>query len=399
MQPEVILTAENVTYISPASSAGVQDVFVSEIEAVLWEDTGVREYSVVVRAEEGTEVFRLTRSARGDEETIEFPNEIRWSGRNQGGNFVEDGSYLLSVSLTDSAGRSTEIESVRIVVDNTPPTASVNGEYGVFSPGGDGERNVVPIRQQGGDADIWTGQVFDDEGNLVRRWEWPENLPESIEWDGRNENGDLVADGQYSYALTGQDLAGNRVIARQDNIRVSTDVLSVTITATQRYFSPNDDGVKDSVDFTPEFSGTGEVGEWVFTVLDSSGETVEERTGQGEPPATLEFSGRSANSALPEGDYSARLSILQRNGERQENTSGTVTLDITAPTAETSSQYQVFSPRSDSERNSVPISQQGSGADTWTGEIRDSDGSTVRRWDVGRTSRGEHRVGWPERQW
>lgn len=365
-QPEVNLAAENPTYISPASSAGVEDLFSSQIQANLPEDTGIRGYSIVVREEDGTEVFRLSRRAEGAEETLEFPSEIGWTGRNQGGNFVDDGTYLLSVSMTATSGQTTESEPVGVVVDNTPPTANVNSEYRVFSPGGDDERNVMPIRQEGSDADTWTGEIVTDEGIPVRRWEWVERLPERVEWDGRDGDGDLVSDGRYTYILTGRDSAGNRTIARQDNLRVSTDVRDISVAAAVRHFSPNDDGARDSVDFEIDLSGDADIREWEFSVLNSDGDTVDERTGDGEIPSTFEFSGRDGGEALPEGEYRGRLSILQRNGERQEDTSRPVTLDVTAP--EVSAEAG-----SEATDESLTLEQSTEGAASWRGRIVPAD--------------------------
>ena len=92
-------------------------------------------------------------------------------------------------------------------------------------------RNVMPIRQEGTDADRWSGDIVNDEGEIVRGWDWNDSLPERIEWDGRDNDGTLVSDGDYVYILNGQDAAGNVTVARQDNIRVSTDVRDVSVSA------------------------------------------------------------------------------------------------------------------------------------------------------------------------
>jgi len=360
------LTAENPTYISPAASAGVDDLFISNVQVNLPEDADPRGYSVIAREQDGTEVYRITRQSDDAEEGIEVPDEIAWNGRDQSGNFVTDGTYLVSLSVTDTMGQSTESEPVGVIVDNTPPSAHVDSEYRVFSPGGTDARNVMPIRQEGTDADRWSGDIVNDEGEIVRGWDWNDSLPERIEWDGRDNDGTLVSDGDYVYILNGQDAAGNVTVARQDNIRVSTDVRDVSVSAARRHFSPNEDGVRESVEFQIELAGDAEIREWEFRVLDSGEQTVEQWAGDSDVPATFEFSGRSDRTTLPEGEYRGRLTITQRNGEIQEDTSRPVTLDVTAPeiSAETGAAAT---------DQSVTLMQRSDGASTWRGRIVPAD--------------------------
>ena len=297
----------------------------------------------------------------------EPPARLEFSGRT-GDRARPEGAYRGRLSFLQRNGERQENTSDPVTLDVTAPTAQVSSAYALFSPGGDGERNVVPIRQQGDGADMWIGEIRDSTGSTVRRWEWSGRVQENIEWDGRNNSGQLVDDGQYSYVLTGRDRAGNSGTARQDALRVSTDVRGVSVTAAYRQFSPNGDGVRDSVKFEIGLSGDAAIDEWVFTVLDSDDQTVEERTGQGEPPTSFEFDGLSGDDMRAEGEYRAALRILQRNGQRQENTSGAVTLDVTAPTVSVEAGSELT-------RESLTITQSSDGAASWEGRIVLADSS------------------------
>jgi outer membrane protein OmpA-like peptidoglycan-associated protein len=368
-EPEVRLSAENPSHISPASSPGRQDLFRAGVAADVPEDSVLVGYAVTVETQEGDEIYHF--GTETDPETLEefdadataaVPDTIRWNGRDKNNQFVDDGTYILSVSVTDNRGETMVSEPVSVVVKNTSPAAEVDVVYNVFSPDSDGERDALPLRQYGSAADEWTGRIVDEDETDVIVWNWSHELPEDHRWDGTDGTGDTVEDGTYEYILQGSDEAGNRVTVRKENLKVDTEQPSVSLERNRATFSPNDDGVQDTVTFTPEVPDSSELLEWEFIVTDDNENTFLERSGTEEVPGEFTFTGRSDDGVFPEGSYHPRLSVTFRNGETDSAETRPVTLDVTAPKVATETEQEQFSPEGSSENQEMVFTHEIDGA-------------------------------------
>ena len=67
-----------------------------------------------------------------------------------------------------------------------------------------------------------------------------------MEWNGRDDDGNAVPDGLYRYAVKATDRAGNIGGSAPLEVRVDTRTTPLSLAVDPPYFSPNDDGVKDS---------------------------------------------------------------------------------------------------------------------------------------------------------
>lgn len=376
--PAVGIGGESRVYISPSASPGVQDYFAAPVRASAGEGTSLRESELMVMDSEGVMVYFASSTDPGG------PAVATWDGRDTLGNFVAQGTYYLTMSVVDDLGRSAESDPVEIVVDNTPPEAEVRIAHNVFAPGEEGERTVLPILQSGSGAVQWTGSILDNDHGLVRAWEWDAELPEEVEWDGRDSDGQLVADGRYSYRLYGADAAGNRVTVTQENIRVDTAEPEAALSANRSAFSPNDSGVRDTVTFETSLPEVVDAMEWTFSVLDSDDRIVKSERGEAPVPETITFAGTSDGEPLPEGEYRGSLQVVFVNGVIEEATSRVVTLDVTPPTVTVSPDLEQFSPEGDEDHRRLTIRQESSEALRWTGRIIPEDGEDSilsRTWD------------------
>ncbi|NBC29592.1 MAG: OmpA family protein [Spirochaetes bacterium] len=374
--PKVAVPFDGPAYISPASSPGTQDSFRAEVSASSGEEAVLLEFTVIVRDAAGEEVYRTSSStadtggAFEDPRPVEVPAAIRWDGRNAGGSFVSEGEYSVIVRVKDNLDQANESDPVTVVVDNTPPKVTLDLAYNVFSPDGDGNRDALRLHPSGSGVDTWTARVLDQQGSTVRSWTWESTIPETVTWNGTGSDGNTVPDGTYRYVLRGIDSAGNTAEAEQSNIVVNTNDYSASVNPAVPAFSPNGDGVRDELQFDVDLENPEDVVEWRFTVVNSAGDAVLERTGQANPPQSFIFEGRSDGDPLPEGQYRATLRATYRNGATAEATGGPITLDVEAPTASVSLSSQQFSPNNDGTQDTLTISQQTSGGSRWTGEVR-----------------------------
>ncbi len=368
--PQITVTRDGPLYISPAASPGVKDALFMEIEAGAPGDRMLTEYSMQVVNDRGESVYTMSESSPDENTPVNVPNRIPWSGRNGSGNFVDEGRYVVSVEIVDSRGRSAESQPMEVIVDNTPPDAEVAIPYNVFAPGREGERDALIIMNQFEDEAAWEGEILDDEGNIVRSWAWTDTPPRELRWEGRNNDGDYAEDGRYTYRLRGVDRAGNSVIARQQGIRIETDIEEVGVSAGRRAFSPNDDGFRDTVTFQIRVPDDLELLDWSFEVLSQEDEeAVLSRSGEESLPEAVEFDGLEEGEPLPEGAYRGRVEVTYRNGESDEATTEPVELDLTAPEASVALAEDGFNPDGDDGPTTMTIEQETEGAISWKGRI------------------------------
>ena len=273
--------------------------------------------------------------------------------------------------------------------------------YNVFSPSGTGDRDVLPFQQYGDYATNWLGRIIDEDGNTVVAWNWDVTLPEEHRWDGTDENGNVVADGIYRYVLRGSDEAGNSVTVRKDGLKVDTEQPGVALDRNRATFSPNDDGIQDTVTFTPDMPEDAELLEWSFTVTGENGNAFMDESGDSALPGSFTFAGRSNDGVFPEGEYTPRLSVTFRNGESNTGETRPVMLDVTAPTVTVQTGQDEFSPEGGEDNQTITFDHTIDGADRLKGSIvpaGEKDAILTRSWDEdiptsfswnGQTGRGD----------
>jgi flagellar hook assembly protein FlgD len=273
-------------------------------------------------------------------------------------------------------------------VDNTPPTievAELPENARIFSPDGDGSKDTIEIVQSGSREDLWKAGIYDSEGNLVKSFTLSDTEPGPLVWDGTNNDGTIVADGVYGYRISATDRAGNTGSAGLDNIIVSTIQPAVNLSISDAYFSPNGDGVKDTVGLNLGIPVREGISGWEISVRDaranirrtitggSAAGTVDGMTAgtASTPPARIDFDGKGNNGqVLEEGIYSAVLAVRYRNGYVSTAYSPAFTLDVSPPTASVRAAYTAFSPNNDGNQDEMIITQEGSNEAAWQGTIR-----------------------------
>ena len=332
-------------------------------------------------------IGRLTAVKAG----VEVPPTMRWDGVLESGETAPDGKYFFAITAKDDNGNTAKTAVYEVNVDCTPPEivlAPFADEMNIFSPGGGGSKNTLTITQTGSKEDLWEGGIYDAEGNRVKTFNFTDQAPETIVWDGTDESGTIVPDGIYSYRISATDKALNPAEASLENIIINTIRPQVNLNITDAYFSPNGDGVKDTEILVLTVPVKDGITGWELQIKDSNDIARRGYSGSSPVPERMEFDGRDdTGNLLPEAVYSAALSVRYRNGYTSIAISPTFTLDITQPQAAVQIEDRdqgpgrpaVFSPTG--VKNRLIIAQQGSNEVNWTGEIRrdgDRTGSPVK---------------------
>ncbi len=380
-EPKIdVYSTKTVAYISPANSPDYQDVFHAPYAIRTPDGVEVQELEILVTNRDGEPVYRnVIQSGQ------ELPSEIVWHGRDNRGKFVPNGTYTITAEVTDSTQASDTSDAYKIVVDNKAPEATVEVSPAVFSPNGDGNKDVLQLQQNGTQEMRWVGKIYNSNREVIRSWTWNKAQPKELNWDGSTQAGNKAAEGQYTYVLKGYDRAGNTVSAESRPVTLSMETYSLTLTTEYRAFSPNGDGTKDVLPVmvkTPEIEN---ITEWTLQVFDAEGNQLYVESGKNAPPKQVEMRGEIYDSELADGRYRAAMQVTYRNGSTLSARTPLIRVDTTAPTAEVELQSKGFSPNGDGKMETISISQTADKGYQWTGRILTADEKnqiTKLEWDT-----------------
>jgi len=394
--PEIEVSYDTPIYMSP-NNDGTADVL--EFPVSIEDERFVMGYTLSIYDEKGTLVQeienkekrpenegfqniidRLTAVKRG----IVIPEQLRWDGKTMSGATAEDGTYTFTISAWDDNNNTATTQEYSVHIDNTPPEIVLEEpklEERIFSPNGDGNKDQFTFTQEGSAEDLWKGRIYDTTKRTVKELTWEDGPPVAFSWDGKNEEGVLVPDGIYGYEIESTDRAGNYTKTKLENIIINTQITPININISTSYFSPNGDGVKDSMEFIPSVPIQSGIISWDLVVQRKEGMEVRRYSGEDSLPDTIVYEGRNnSGDIVPEGEYQAILMVQYQNGNIPEESSPTFHVDLTPPRASVSLEYPVFSPNADGKKDLMIFFQESTPEDFWTGKVTDEKGNTVRNY-------------------
>lgn len=206
----------------------------------------------------------------------------------------------------------------------------------------------------------------------------PVTLPENVLWDGTNESGNDVADGDYTLTASITDDIGQEATAGPIPIVVDNTPPSAELELPYQIFSPDGDGNKDSLFINQ--SGTAEV-RWVGRVLNDDDELVFEEIWQNTAPPDFSWNGREISGApVPDGTYQYVLRGTDPAGNTTETWVSDIRVNTESYTVGISAAYAAFSPNGDGDRDTLPLeisAPPAIGITRWTLDFIDSEGVVV----------------------
>jgi flagellar hook assembly protein FlgD/outer membrane protein OmpA-like peptidoglycan-associated protein len=323
--------------------------------------------------------------ASGGDSAVTVPARIDFDGRNDRGTILSEGVYQGNLSVNYRNGYVSSAFSPSFTLDITPPAARVSAAYPAFSPDNDGNQDEMILYQEGSNELNWTSEIRRANGprgeRPVQAFRFSGTPPAQIRWDGHGDAGTFAADGEYTYELYTTDPAGNTGRSNTVRFGLSTADTPVMLSSDLRAFSPNGDGVKDSINIMPQIQVTEGISDWKIDILDGEGQTVRSFEGRNAPPASIPWNGRNnAGTQAPDGTYTAKIELHYVQGNQPAAVSGPFVLDTAAPRADLTTAFTLFSPNGDGKRDFIPLNAVTEGNDEWEGLITDSKGQTIRSW-------------------
>lgn len=329
-----------------------------------------------------------------------LPERFSWNGTDDAGSVCADGTYTASLYAAAANGTSSTVSSNPVVLDSTAPSVSARAEYTLFSPDGDGNRDVLPVAVQSSDEAHWEGTVRAEDGTVVKTFGWQGTVPE-FSWDGTDNAGNIVPDGRYSLSISASDAAGNSAGTSVTDIVVDNRPAQAFITKELEAISPNGDGFKDTQRFAVHATLNEGIAAWKFALVDERGTEVRAWTqnDSAEIPQSIVWDGRSTGGTVAEGSISAQLEIFYHKGNVVKTRTSQFICSITPPVlgARTSPEY--FSPDNDGEDDDLFIQLSGSSKvplTNWTFTVCDPNNGS-KFWEVSGRSQITEQLVWDGR--
>ena len=272
------------------------------------------------------------------------PAEFQWKGTDDQDAQVFDGVYSYEISATDRAGNTSLPASITNIIYSAEKPATnlyVKGSR-YFSPNTDSKTsNValdltipVPEEKSGNKLVEWAVTVKDKAGKAVRTYNQTNSgdiSPSSIIFDGKDDSGKQLKDGEYQAVVTAKYLNGYEPDPISSPVLVlDTDKPAAQIVASEKVFGA---GAKDSVKFSimPVPSSGSTVPSWKGEIQSSDGKVVNSYDFGEYPPEEVVWNGISSDGTIAEkGQYRFVLSGTDLAGNTGvSQTTELVTFDTT----------------------------------------------------------------------
>ncbi|MFL5675043.1 MAG: FlgD immunoglobulin-like domain containing protein [Chloroflexota bacterium] len=199
--------------------------------------------------------------------------------------------------------------------DSTPPVVRVLDPGEPFSPNGDASHDTASIRGRFTESVAWKLRIRNGSGTTLFETTGTGSTF-TVPWDGKVA-GKPVSDGSYTVTVSGDDAWDNGDATATRPLVVDThppDLKALTPGADPTaWFSPNGDGVRETVNLSATNAETGAL---VTRVVDGAGALVKTWTiPNGSVAETISWNGKTASGgAAPDGAYTIKVAPQDRAG-------------------------------------------------------------------------------------
>lgn len=383
-KPATNLVVNGSRYFSPKTDSSIQDVKFSVSIPVPDPRTGNKlvEWAVDIEDSNGKVVKSFNQNLNG----ANPPSSIVFDGTDSSGKLLADGEYKANVTAKYLNGYvPAKISSPVLVLDTEKPVAQIRPSVNAFGAGSKASvtYTVQIAPSAGAPVNEWKAEVkTEDKSKTVKTYKFGSYVPENIVWNGIADNGEIAPKGKYTLVLTGTDLAGNIGGGESaDLVTFDTTEAKLLLAMSDSAFSPNGNGVKDTISFMP-VTQTKDIVSYNFVIKGKGGKVVYTVNSSTALPVNFVWDGKDSSKILcADGTYTAELSVTAANGSTATAVTSEFALDTVSPKLVASTTWNCFAPKVESSKQQtlpVKISECTSEA-LWTAEVKDSKNASVRK--------------------
>ena len=275
------------------------------------------------------------------------PESFSWDGKDNKKILVPDGVYFYYIRTVDRAGNVTEGEISNIIINTQSTPISLAVDAANFAPGIEGsvyEVNFTPdIPVKTGIAE-WVFEVKNASGRVYYTEKGEGTIPENFKYDGAADAG-YIPEGRYKGFLELNYINGNNPSAISPEVTADKTAPSASAKVSERVFSPNGDGNKDSVTIYQE---TSIENVWNAEISDAEGRLIRSYRWVNNAEPSFEWDGYNDEGMLAkDGEYSYRLFTEDPAGNRGESESVSFRLDTEETPVIMTANLEAFSPNGD----------------------------------------------------
>ncbi|MDE2313366.1 MAG: OmpA family protein [Elusimicrobia bacterium] len=253
-----------------------------------------------------------------------------------------------------------------------------------FSPNGDGILDTAIFHlavSAPQNVSQWSFTITDALGQEIKSFSGQGAPPAVLEWAGKDENNEVIADGIYFYTLSVTTLAGEKVVMPAKQVICSRQPPFAQIRVEPAIFSPEEGSSKPIAHFSLQASDPYGMNSWLLRI--TGGSAIKSFFGKGMPPSEIDWHGLTdTGDPAPNGQYAFTLAVRDMAGNTTVTSPQTVTIDRTEPTMQITATPSIFSPGGNGTSASVNfVIQPPPGhkvIENWKLAIKNKDGKTVR---------------------
>lgn len=355
-EAKILLSLSDVAF-SPNGNK-VKDTIV--FTPVLKDADGIANYTLDIKDSKQNTVRSFTEAGN-------LPARFEWNGKNTAGVVCADGEYTATLTVNSISGSSASVTTQAFELDTVAPFLTATAPWSDFSPDGDGNQDNIPVSIANcTKEDLWTAEVKDASGNLVKKYEWHgmirTNNKDQFIWDGTDASGNIAKDGTYSIDIYSEDKAGNAFKTSLTGFKLDSRETKVYVIAELEGISPNGDGVLDTQTFKISASVTEGISSWNFDIRSENGTSVRgwSDKDQANLPAKIVWDGYDRDGNVCEGTFTGTLNVVYKKGNKVNTVSSPFICTATPPQLSVRTAPAYFSPDNDGTDDDLFIKLSGS---------------------------------------
>ena len=361
-------------YFSP-NSDGLNDTMIFNITypskkkvidwiLTVYDETGknIKSYQAYHGQRKSKSLLNLIFKDRQEPFELYLPNKIEWLGTDKKGKLLQDGRYSVRMKYFYEDTDSFETIDKYFYLDSKKAIGKSVSDKRIFSPNNDKVNDTVVINHyfEGDSTDRWKGLITNSQNQIIRSYIWDTlRLPKQILWDGKDDRGILQEEGLYKYILQSEDFSGNKYSDELSFLQLSNSDMP-DIYPDLEEFSPNQDGIKDTIIFKLFPGMEKKIEEWKINIVNlQKPEKYKWQYESSAPiPTSILWDGQNQNKNkeyLPDGDYSVTLEINPNSSKKQESNSKKFSINSKKPYIKFKIKGDHFTPDGDGDEDILEI--------------------------------------------